>query len=129
MRVSIILGSALTAAVLTMIAAVIGGVVAADQLSAKDGAVARGFLVVGMLAVTAFIWWLRMKPTDRPEALLLGLMGGWLFNVSSWTGHSFLGRLFSDVTPIAVLVDLVLWAVVSLGLVALLSRTSSTVPR
>ncbi len=125
MRARIVIGSALTAAVLTMVAAVISGVIAASQISARDGTIARGFLVVAALAITSFVWWLSMKPADRPEALLLGLMGGWLLNVSSWTGHSFLGRLFSDVTAVAVLVDLVLWAIVSLGLVALLSRTSS----
>ena len=129
MRARIVIGSALTAAVLTMVAAVISGIIAADQISARDGTIARGFLVVGALAITSFTWWLSMKPSDRPEALLLGLMGGWLLNVSSWTGHSFIGRLFSDVTAVAVLVDLVLWAIVSLGLVAVLSRTSTTVSR
>jgi hypothetical protein len=128
-RGHIVIGSALTAAVLTMVAAVISGIVAADQISAKDGTIARGFLVVAALAITAFAWWVTMQPSDRPEALLFGLMGGWLLNVSSWTGHSFIGRLFSDVTPVATLVDLVLWAIVSLGLVALLSRTSTTVSR
>lgn len=129
MRASIIVGSALTSAVLTMVAAVIAGVVAANQLSVQGGTVARGFLVVGALAITAVIWWLRMRPTDRPEALLLGLMGGWLLNVSSWSGSSFIGRLFADVGAVAALIDLVLWAIVSLGLVVLLSRTSAPVTR
>ena len=129
MRVSIVIGSALTAAVLTMVAAVISGIVAANEISARDGTIARGFLVVGALAVTSFAWRLAMMPSDRPEALLLGLMGGWLLNASSWTGHSFIGRLFSDLTPVAILVDLVLWAIVSLGLVALVSRASTTVSR
>jgi len=128
-RVSIVIGSALTAAVLTMVAAVISGIVAANEISARDGTIARGFLVVGALAVTSFAWRLAMMPSDRPEALLLGLMGGWLLNASSWTGHSFIGRLFSDLTPVAILVDLVLWAIVSLGLVALVSRASTTVSR
>lgn len=129
MRARIILGSALTSALLTMVAAVIAGVVAADQLSVQQGTITRGFLVVGALAVTAFAWWLRMKPGDRPESLLLGLLAGWLLNVSSWTGNSFIGRLFSDLDPVAALIDLVLWAIVSLGLVAFLHRTSSTVTR
>jgi len=128
-RARIVIGSALTAAVLTMVAAVISGIVAADQISARDGTITRGFLVIGALAITSFTWWLGMQPSDRPEALLLGLMGGWLLNVSSWTGNSFIGRLISDVTPVTILVDLVLWAIVSLGLVALLSRTSTTVSR
>lgn len=129
MRTRVIIGSALTAAVLTMVAAVISGIVAAEQVSARDGTITRGFLVVGALAITSFAWWLVMQPSVRPETLLLGLMGGWLLNASSWTGHSFIGRLFSDATPVAILVDLVLWAIVSLGLVALLPRTSTTVSR
>ena len=118
MRGSIVLGSALTAAVLTMVAAVISGIVAADQISATAGTVARGFLVVGALAITTLIWRLVMEPTDRVESLLLGLMGGWLLNVSSWTGLSFVGRLFTDATGVAILIDVLAWAVVSLGLVA-----------
>jgi len=129
MRASIVLGSALTAAVLTMIAAVISGIVAADLVSPKDGAITRGFLVVGALALTSYVWRHDLRPSDRPEALLLGLMGGWLLNASSWTGHSFIGRLFSDATPVAILVDLLLWTIVSLGLVALLARTPSTATR
>ena len=129
MRARIVIGSALTAAVLTMVAAVISGFVAADQISARDGTITRGFLVIGALAITSFAWRLAMLPSDRPEALLLGLMGGWLLNVSSWTGHSFIGRLFSDLTPVAILVDLMLWTIVSLGLVALVSRTSTIVSR
>jgi hypothetical protein len=126
-RARIVIGSALTTAVLTMVGAVISGIVAADQVSSKDGTITRGFLVVGALAITSFTWRLSMQPSDRPKALLFGLMGGWLLNVSSWTGNSFIGRLFSDVTPVAVLVDLLLWAIVSLGLVALLTRRSTTV--
>ena len=129
MRARIVIGSALTAAVLTLVAAVISGIVAADQVSARDGAIAQGFLVVGALALTSFTWSQSMTPSDRPEALLLGLMGGWLLNVSSWTGHSFIGRLFSEVTLVTILVDLVLWGIVSVGLVVLLSRTSTTVSR
>jgi hypothetical protein len=129
MRARIVIGSALTAAVLTMVATEISGIVAADQTAARDGTITRGFLVVGALAITSFTWRLAMVPSDRPEALLLGLMGGWLFNVSSWTGHAFIGRLFSDLRAVAILVDLVLWAIVSLGLVALLSRSSMTVSR
>ncbi len=129
MRASIVLGSALTAAVLTMIAAVISGIVAADLVSPKDGAITRGFLVVGALALTSYAWRHDLKPSDRPEALLLGLMGGWVLNASSWTGHAFVGRLFSDVTPVAILVDLLLWTIVSLGLVALLARAPSTATR
>ena len=56
-------------------------------------------------------------------------MGGWLLNASSWTGHSFIGRLFSDATPVAILVDLLLWTIVSLGLVALIARAPSTATR
>ncbi|MGA9101303.1 hypothetical protein, partial [Aeromicrobium sp.] len=65
MRGHIVIGSALTAAVLTMVAAVISGIVAADQISAKDGTIARGFLVVAALAITAFAWWITMQPV-RP---------------------------------------------------------------
>jgi hypothetical protein len=73
-RARIVIGSALAAAVLTMVAAVISGIVAADQISARDGTITRGFLVVGALAITSFTWRLGMQPSDRPEALVLGLV-------------------------------------------------------
>lgn len=117
MRARIIIGSALTAAVLTMVAAVISGMVAADLVSMKDGAITRAVLVPMALAATVLIWRALLEPSDRPEALLLGLMGGCLLNTSSWTGHAFVGRLFSDVTPVAVLIDAGLWLVLSIGLV------------
>lgn len=125
MRPRIVLGSALTAAVLTMLASVISGIVAADQVSATDGAAARGFLVVGALALTSFTWWQSMLPSDRPGALLLGLMLGWLFNTSIWTGRGFLAHLFTDSILVAALVDGVLWALVSLVLVSLLVHAST----
>jgi hypothetical protein len=121
MRGSIVLGSALFAAVLTMVAAVISGIVAANLVSPNGGTVVRGFLVVAALAVTIVSWRAVMEPADRPEALLLGLMGGWLLNVSSWTGDSFIGRLFADSAPVAITIDLLAWALVSRGLVSMLA--------
>lgn len=118
MRARIVIGSALTAALLTMVASVISGIVAADLVSMKDGAITRAVLVPAALGVTVVIWRSLMEPSDRPEALLLGLMGGWLLNTSSWTGHAFVGRLFSDITPVAVVIDVGLWLVLSIGLVA-----------
>jgi hypothetical protein len=129
MRGSIVLGSALMTAVLTMVAAVISGIVAADLVSPTDGTIARGFLVVGALTVTTLTWRFVMEPVDRPESLLLGMMAGWLLNVSSWTGDSFIGRLFSDMAPVAILIDVLAWAIVSLGLVAVLARERSTASR
>ena len=125
MRATIIIGCAITAAILTMTAAVIGGVVAANQISVDNGVVVRGFLVVVALAVTALIWWLRMRPTDRPEALLIGLMGGWFLNFSSWSGSAFVGQLFTSLTIGAFLIDLLLWGAVAFGLVLILSHTSA----
>jgi hypothetical protein len=129
MRGSIVLGSALTAAVLTMVAAVISGIVAANEMSPTVGTVARSILVVGALALTTVAWRSVMDPADRPESLLLGLMGGWMLNASSWSGLSFIGRLFSDVPPVAIVIDLVAWSIVSLGLVAVLARVHSPAVR
>ena len=129
MRARIVIGSALTAAVLTMVASVISGIVAADLVSMKDGAITRAVLVPAALGVTVAIWRSLMEPSDRPEALLLGLMGGWLLNTSSWTGHAFVGRLFSDITPVAVVIDVGLWLVLSIGLVAALLVVSPRLPR
>ena len=125
MRPLIILGSAVTASLLTMVAGVISGYVGFQQTSATSGEVTRVFLVIAALAVTAFAWWTRMTPDDKPEALLAGLVLGWLLNPSSWNGTSFGGRLVSDMTLAAILVDLVLWVIVSFVLVLALSRTSS----
>lgn len=129
MRARTVIGAALTGAVLAMAAGVIGGVVAADQLSVDGGVVVRAFLVVAALAVTAVVWWLRMNPDDRPEALLAGLLGAWLLDVNNWNGHGFLAQVFTGSDALATVIDLVLWAVVSVGLVALLSRTSAPVTR
>lgn len=129
MRPSIVFGSAVTAGVLTMIAAVIAGVAAVDQGSVTSGVITRTFLVVAALAVTAFGWWTRMRPDDAPEGLLLGLVLGWAFNFSSWAGASFAGQLVSDYALAAALVDLVLWAGVSFVLVLALSRTSPSKAR
>jgi len=129
MRPVIIIGSAVTTGILTMVAAIIAGVVAVDQVSATSGVITRSFLVIAALAITAFVWWTRMKPGDPPEALLVGLLGGWALNVSSWAGASFAGRLFTSLTLGALLIDLVLWAVVSFALVFALSRTSVPQPK
>ncbi len=118
MRVRIILGCALTAAVLTMVATVISGIVAADLVSIRDGAITQAVLVPAALVVTVLAWRTVLEPSDRPETLLAGLMGGWLLNTASWTGHAFVGRLFTDVTPVAIVVDAGLWLVLSVGLVA-----------
>lgn len=124
MRPLIIIGSAITAGLLTTVAAIIAGVVAVDQVSLTSGVITRSFLVIAALAITAFVWWVRMKPGDQPEALLIGLVLGWALNVSSWAGASFAGQLFTTLTLGSLLIDLVLWALVSFGLVFALSRTS-----
>lgn len=129
MRTSIVIGTALTAAILTMTADVIGGVIGANQLSVNTGIVIRSFLVVGALAVTAAAWWLRMRTDDRPETLLAGLMGGWLLNVASWGGGAFIGQLMTNLAVGAFLIDLILWGAVAFSLVFLLSRTSTTTVR
>ncbi len=129
MRPMIVLGTALTAGVLTMVAAVIAGVVAVDQASVTSGVITRSFLVIAALAVTAFIWWTRMRPDDAPEGLFLGLVIGWVFNFSSWAGASFAGQLVSDLPLAAALVDLVMWAGVAFLLVLALSRTSGNAVR
>jgi len=128
-RPLIVIGSALTAAVLTAIAAVIGGLVAVDQDSVAHGVVVRSLLVVIALAVTAVVWWLRMTPRDRPEALLLGLLGGWLLNPSSWAGASYAGRLFTSYGLGSFVIDFLLWAMTSVVLLTLLHRTSTTTRR
>ena len=126
MRASIIIGSALTAAVLTMVADVIGGVIGANQVSVDTGVVIRSFLVVGALAITAAVWWLRMRPEDRPESLLFGLMGGWVLNFASWGGGAFAGQLVTNLAVGAFLIDFILWGAVAFALVFLLSRTSTS---
>ncbi len=129
MRARIIFGSALTAAVLTMVATVISGIVAADLVSMKDGTITRAVLVPVALAATVLVWRTFLQPSDRPESLLAGLMVGWLLNTSSWTGHAFIGRLFTDATPAAVLIDAGLWLVVSIGLVATFQVVSPKLTR
>lgn len=129
MRPIIVFGTAVTAAVLTMVAAVVGGVVGAQQLSVTSGVAVRTFLVVAALTVTAVIWWIRMRPSDPPEALFLGLLVGWVLNFSSWTGTAFAAQLFTG-GLVSVVIDLVLWAAVAFALVFALSRTSSAdIPR
>lgn len=129
MRPLIVIGSAVTAAILTAIAAVIGGVVAVDQDSVTHGVAVRSLLVVIALAFTAVFWWLRMTPRDRPEALLVGLIGGWLLNPSSWTGASYAGRLFTSYGLGSFVIDLILWAMTSIVLLTLLTRTSTPTRR
>ncbi|MDX6277931.1 MAG: hypothetical protein QOJ72_2059 [Nocardioidaceae bacterium] len=129
MRPLIVIGSALTAAVLTFIAAVIGRIVAVNQDSELHGVAARSLLVVIALGLTAIFWWLRMTPRDRPEALLLGLLGGWLLNPSSWTGASYAGRFFTSYGLGSFVIDLVLWAMTSMAILTVLDRTSTTASR
>jgi hypothetical protein len=129
MRPTILLGSALTAGVLTTVAVIISAVVAVDQASVTSGVITRTFLVVAALAVTAFIWWTRMRPNDAPEGLFLGLVIGWAFNLNSWAGASFAGQLVTDLPIASALVDLVLWAGVAFLLVLALSRTSGSAVR
>lgn len=117
MRIRIVLGTALTAAVLTMVATVISGIVAADLVSMRDGAITRAVLVPAALAATVALWRTLLAPGDRPESLFAGLMGGWLLNTASWTGHAFVGRAFTDGTATAVLIDAGLWLVLSIVLV------------
>ncbi len=125
MRPLVVIGTAVTAGVLTTLAAVIAGIVAIDQTSITSGVITRTFLVVAALAITAFGWWVRMRPTDTPEALFTGLVLGWALNASSWVGASFAGQLLSDLTIAALLIDLVLWAIASFLLVLALTRTSA----
>lgn len=125
MRPLIIFGSALTAAILTSIAAIVGGVVASAQLSVTSGVTIRSFMVIIALAITATIWWLHMTPQDRPEALVVGLMGGWLLNPSSWSGTSYAGQLFTSLDIASVLIDVILWGLTSIGLVLVLQHKSA----
>lgn len=124
MRPLIVLGAGLTAGLLTTVAALIAAFVAVDQVSVTSGVITRSFLVIAALAVTAFFWWTRLRPGDAPESLFVGLLVGWVLNIQSWAGASFAGQLFTDLGLGAALIDLVLWAVVSFGLVYALSRTS-----
>jgi hypothetical protein len=125
MRPAIVIGAAVTAAILTVIGDIIGGVIAVDNDSVTRGVAVRSFIVVIALAVTAVFWWLRMTPQDRPETLLAGLLGGWLLNPSSWVGASFAGRLFTSYGLGAFVIDFLLWGITSIALIALLSRTSA----
>lgn len=125
MRPLVVIGTAVTAGILTMIAAVVAGVVAVDQTSITSGIIARTFLVIAALAITAFAWWSRMRPDDAPEALFVGLVAGWALNPQSWAGASFAGQLITDLPVGALLVDLVLWALLAFLLVLALTRTSA----
>jgi hypothetical protein len=128
-RPLIIVGSAVTAAVLTFFAAVVGRVITVNQDSEIHGVAVRSFLVIIVLGVTAVYWWLRMGPRDRPEALLLGLLGGWLLNPASWTGASYAGRLFTSYGLGSFVIDFLLWAMTSMVILTVLDRTSSTSQR
>lgn len=123
MRPTIVIGTAVTAAALTLLASLIGAVVAGNQVSVNPGVVARGALVVAALAVTAAVWLRRLGPRDRTQTIVAGLWLGWLLNPTTWTGNGFVAQLFTDITVARTLIDLVLWFGVSVGLVALLART------
>jgi len=127
-RIRIVLGTALTAAVLTMVATVISGIVAADLVSERDGAITRVVLVPAALAATVVVWRTLLAPGDRPGSLFAGLMGGWLLNTASWTGHAFVGRAFTDVTAVAILVDAGLWLVLSIVLVTVFLVSPGRLP-
>ncbi|AXT86028.1 hypothetical protein C6I20_13090 [Aeromicrobium sp. A1-2] len=122
MRPTILIGSAVTSALLALVAAVVGGIVAGNQVSVTPGVITRTVLVVVALAVTAAIWGSRMGPTDRAESLVAGLSLGWFLDLANWDGHGVIGQLFTSSDLAAAMIDLIVWSAVSLGLVALLAR-------
>lgn len=121
MRPVVVVGSAVTVALLGLIAAVIGGVVAGNQVSVTSGVVTRGALVAAALGSTALLWWVKLRPTDRPESLVAGLSLGWVLDLANWTGNGGIGQLFTSAGVAAAMIDLILWVVLSIGIVALLA--------
>lgn len=65
MRPFVVLGSAVTVALLGLFAAIVGGVVAGNQISVTPGVITRGILVAVAIGITGLIWTLRLQPTDR----------------------------------------------------------------
>lgn len=129
MRLPVVIGSAITVALLGLAAAVVGGVVAVNQVSVTPGVVTRGILVAAAIAITALFWWLRMRPTDRPETLVAGLALGWFLDFANWTGNGGVGQLFSSSGVAAAMIDLILWVLLSAGVVALLSSRTAALTR
>jgi len=125
MRVTSVLTTAVSTAVLAFVAAVVAATVGVNAVSVNRGLVVRVVLVSAVLAVVALVAWTRRRASDPPEQIVLGLLGGWLLNPASWNGRSFAGQLVIDEWVGALVVDLVLWAIVSFVLVLLLSRTST----
>lgn len=77
------------------------------------------------IGITALFWWVRMRPTDRPQALVTGLSLGWFLNFANWSGHGGIGQLFSSSGVAAAMIDLILWVALAGGVVALLSSRSA----
>ena len=125
MKPTIVIGSAVTVAVLALVASVMGGIAAGSQNSVGAGVSTRGIAVVAALVVSGAFWWLRMKPGDAPESLFAGLVAGWLLTPTNWTGNGFVAQLFTDITVGRVLMDLVLWTLVAFGVVWMLVRSSA----
>lgn len=125
MKPSIVIGSAVTVAVLAIVAALMGTIAAGSQGSVNAGVTTRAIAVVAAIVVTGAFWWLRMSPGDAPESLFAGLVAGWVLTPTTWDGHGFVAQLFTDITVGRVLLDLVLWAVVAFGVVWMLVRSSA----
>lgn len=125
MRPLVVLGSAVTVAALGLVAAIIGGVVASEQISVTPGVVTRGMLVAVAIGITGLVWTLRLQPSDRAESLVAGLTLGWFLDFANWSGNGGIGQLFSDSSVAAAMIDLILWVGLSIGVVALLSSRRS----
>lgn len=129
MRPFVVLGSAVTVALLGLFAAIVGGVVAGNQISVTPGVITRGILVAVAIGITGLIWTLRLQPTDRSESLVAGLSLGWFLDFANWSGNGGIGQLFSDSGVAAAMIDLILWVGLSIGVVALLSSSRSRLTR
>lgn len=126
MQPGFVFGTALTGAVLTFVAAVIGNAAGIAMASVTSGVLIRTLLAVAALTLTAFFWWRLRGHDDRPAALFTGLLAAWILNVGNWTGGVLLGRLFTDSAVVSVPVDLLLWAVIAFALTRLIAKEPQT---
>lgn len=110
----------ITAALLSFVACLIAGFVAADHVDITAALRVRVVLVALSLLLTTVIA-VRRWPTRRaPElTLLTGLLLGWLINPQSWIGRSYGGQLLVDAGIGSAGLDLVLWAATAAALVYL----------
>lgn len=121
MSVPHVIKIALSAALLTLVAAIIAATIGINDTSATTGLWARILLVLVALFASAAFWAGRIPvKAHAGSTIFAGLLAAWALNPQSWVGRSFGGQLLVETGSASAGADLLLWAIAAAAVASLI---------